>query len=245
MIIYHIFSYRGDETKLEICLLSLKKNSPNSFIVVVDDVNNPLSNEIKKAFNFIEWRSSSRVRNGNLNGREAILCILENFKHTIATNHDAILVKLDSDTIVRNDDFLTDFAKSNSLFCGSDNRGLLYGCYYAAKPRIVPLLIHQLSKDKNVNSMTPEDVWIGTAARKYTKFKNIPIYFSYKDAYGNGGNGIISAIEWSCYPLCLSTLKNMSIVNCGNELPENISRGDMLESMKILANYEEYKFITK
>lgn len=176
MITALIWTYSGDADLVPLCVASFDsacqhagwRRHEDYRIVVIDDATQPCPAETREACLAAGagWEDSDYWRMGSLNGH---LCIMGMLADMISEgSHDAadtVVVKIDSDTIVRGVDWLIRFMDDRrKLVTGADDRGNMYGMCYALWLGLVPDIIKSLELVP-VHRMAPEDQTIGYRAR--------------------------------------------------------------------------------
>lgn len=177
MITALIWTYAGDADLVPLCVESFDlaclhagwRRYEDYRIVVIDDATQPCPPETREACvaHDVEWLESDYWRMGSLNGQYCIMGMLRDMcDHACADAvDDPIVVKIDSDTIVRGVEWLQRFAVDRTaLVTGADDRGNMYGMCYALRWGLVPDIIRSLERVP-VHRMAPEDQIIGYRAR--------------------------------------------------------------------------------
>lgn len=166
------FCYKGDEDILPYSLKAAENafNKNNLKICLVDDGNNPISNEmVDRLKNTIKcefvYEISHFERNRNLNGKECIENIVDRFIQ-YSNGRDGLVIKLDPDTMILKRDLFDNFMynMSNSSYIASTRPGCHFsGICYCIKTGILKAGRKMLNNFNIPLNKGPEDYIIGLA----------------------------------------------------------------------------------
>lgn len=138
-IAYCVFTYGEDAWMLGQCIRALRKlGAKRSNLFIFDDANEPLPYPPSN----VQYRQTTFKRNGNLNGTESVdgqlLSMLEASKEINAH----LVVKVDSDTIINNLDWIenNDFMNSHIGFKICNKSHICGGAYSLPSWALIPML---------------------------------------------------------------------------------------------------------
>jgi len=141
-----IFCYRGEEELLPMQARHFAQILPEAHIHLVDDSIDPipkkLAKELKKLNPNIHYSQSSFNRNGNLNGKDAILGELHHMQQAAKTDNNThgIIIKLDPDTLILRPQLLSSaWIQGVELFAVSGISAMYMGACYAMSPRLLKI----------------------------------------------------------------------------------------------------------
>lgn len=165
----NIFTYGGDEEIVKYSSVCAFHNIPNSSVFVIDDANNPVSEETVKFLQErgIYYRKSEFDRKFNLNGKSCILGMLRSMEESYNGDKDGITIKVDSDTLILNPEFIRNLAinSTHAIVCSTRLGYTLSGICYGLKNEIIPSLIKTVEELSTLPEKAPEDVTILGLAR--------------------------------------------------------------------------------
>lgn len=186
----NIFTYKNDE---DLLIYNVKcidsQNLPNLSIHVIDDENNPISEKRKNELLLINknifYRQSKFERNGNLNGKSAVIGILEELISS-SDNEEGYSIKLDTDTLILNPNFLKNIYEHNlALFATLRPGNIPSGILYCLRNNILPKLLN-VCNTIELPKHCAEDVTILSLATALTQDENIWIIDGQHEKNVNG-----------------------------------------------------------
>ena len=204
-----IFAYDGNAHMVPKCAEAIMRQSPGSFIYVASETKNAHYAAPVGLF------PTTFNRNGNLNGRSAIIGILETLKAVSSFTRAQFVWKVDPDTLLCSRALLQGAENSDiaGFQCPDHREGVvnpsnvLLGCFYGIRSSSIHLLIRSLS-NQSIEQFAPEDVVITTEAfilgmRRFA----LPVNQSLPDA--------LHFWRWDA-PLSLEKYRYCAAINFGN-----------------------------
>lgn len=231
MIRVYLFTYAGDQEEAKACVRSVRKALPEALITVVDDDAAPLSEHAQKSL--VEagarYRRTSFPRNGNLRGPECVRGIISTLAGGAAD--DDIVVKIDSDTVLLNGDWIRGMEASGLDWCasGAEYQRFFGLCYamtgHAAKLAAAALMDAEMPED------APEDLTIGKTVIDLCgegRGKTISPWTP------QNREGRWSAWNWMSAQVAPEKYAGFDVVTVGNPRPPHIPRSERARVMNEL-----------
>lgn len=235
------FTYLGDADLIKGFIRNMKQVVPYAYVHIIADAANPLPKELISYIRKVpkvDYRESLFKRNGNLNGKEAIVGILNTMLSTSPKGEDSISIKIDTDTIISKDTWIQKFANSRTKYLASPRplAGVFSGVCYAFKRDLLEKTALQAQRTPLYDT-APEDICVGCLAVPLSFPEGFTYAIPYTKETPNGTWIGWSYTEPKTEKRAMDFVSNMEVITVGNyHMHEGFTKQDRVEIQRLLVD---------